>query len=55
MPLILAFRMQKQADLCELEARLVYRVGFRTTMTTQRNSVLENQIIKKKKKNKKNK
>ncbi|EGW02222.1 hypothetical protein I79_021706 [Cricetulus griseus] len=31
MPLISALRRQRQEDLCEFEASLVYRVGARTT------------------------
>ena len=37
--LILALRRQKQKDLCEIEASLVYRVSFRTARITQRNPV----------------
>jgi hypothetical protein len=32
-----------EADLCEFEASLVYRVSFRTVMATQRNPVLKKQ------------
>ena len=39
-PLIPVFNRQRQADLCEIEASLVYRVGSRTARTTQRNPVL---------------
>ena len=40
-PLIPALRRQKQADLCEFQASLVYRESFRKAWTIQRNSVLE--------------
>ena len=36
MPLIPAFRKQKQEDLCEFKASLVYRVSSRTAKATQR-------------------
>ena len=40
MLLISALRSKKQADLCEFEANLVYKVSFRTSRTvTQRNPV----------------
>jgi hypothetical protein len=38
-PGILALRRQRQVDLCELEASLVYRESTRTARATQRNSV----------------
>jgi len=38
-PLIPALRRKRQVDLCEFEARLVYRVSFRTARATQRNPV----------------
>jgi hypothetical protein len=41
-PLIPALRRQKQVDLCELEASLVYRFSSRTAKATQRNPVLKN-------------
>ena len=41
-PLILALGRQRQADLCEFEASLGYRVSFRTARATQRNPVLKN-------------
>jgi hypothetical protein len=44
-PLIPALRRQRQADLCEFEASLVYRVSSRTT---QKNPV-SNKIKQKKK------
>jgi hypothetical protein len=40
-PLIPALERQRQGDLCELEASLVYRVSSRTARTTQRNSDLK--------------
>jgi hypothetical protein len=36
-PLTTALRRQRQRDLCEFEASLVYRVSSRTAMPTQRN------------------
>ena len=36
---IVALRRQRQADLCEFEASLVYRVDSRIAKATQRNSV----------------
>ena len=39
MPLIPALGRQRQADLCEFGARLVYRVSSRTANATQRNHV----------------
>ena len=48
MPLILALRRQRQVNLCEFEASLVYRVSSRTgSKATQRNSVLKNKTNKK--------
>ena len=41
MHLIPTLRKQKQVDLCELEASLVYRVSSRTARATQRNPVSE--------------
>ena len=42
MPLILALRRQRQADLHEFESSLVYRASSRTAMTvTQRNLVFK--------------
>ena len=38
-PLIPVFRRQRQVDLYELEASLVYRVSSRTARVTQRNPV----------------
>ena len=39
MPLIPALRRQRQLDLCEFEASLVYRVSSSTVKATQRNVV----------------
>ena len=50
MPLISAFRRQRQADLCEFEASLVYRASSRTARDTQRNPA-----SKKRKRNKERK
>ena len=33
MPLIPAFRKQRQVDLCDFEVSLVYKVSFRTART----------------------
>ena len=44
-------RRQKQGDLCEFEANLVYKVSSRTVKATQRNPVLK----RKKKEGKKRK
>ena len=38
---------QRQAELCEFEASLVYGVSSRTARTTQRNPVSKNQKEKK--------
>jgi hypothetical protein len=49
MPLIPVLRRQRQVDLCELEASLVYRVSFRIG-----SAVIErNLVLKKTKQNKK--
>ena len=40
-PLIPALMRQRQVDLCEIEAGLVYKVSFRTARATQRNPVLK--------------
>ena len=37
--IILVFGRQRQADLCEFEASLVYRLSFGTVKATQRNPV----------------
>ena len=43
-PLILALGLQRQADLCEFKASLIYKVSFRTTRAIkQRNPVLKQQ------------
>ena len=42
MPLIPALRRQRQVDLCELEASLVYRVSSWTARAIQRNPVSKN-------------
>jgi hypothetical protein len=39
LPLIPALRRQRQADLCEFEDRLIYRVCFRATKATERHPV----------------
>ena len=39
MPLIPALGKQRQADVCELEGCMAYRVSFRTDRATQRNPV----------------
>jgi hypothetical protein len=36
------YLQQRQVDLCEFEASLVYRVSSRTARATQRNPVSEN-------------
>lgn len=41
MPLVPALRKQRQVDLCEFEASLVYKVSSRTAKATQRHPVLE--------------
>ena len=43
MPSILAPRRQRQVDVCEFQASLVYRASSRTAKTTQRNPVSKNQ------------
>ena len=43
MPLILALGRQRQSDLCEFKASLIYKVSFRTARAvTQRNPVSKN-------------
>ena len=44
-PLIPALRRQRQADLCEFNANLVYKTSSKTTGATQRNPALKNQYI----------
>jgi hypothetical protein len=39
MPLILAFGRQRQTDLCEFDASLVYRASSRIARAPQRNPV----------------
>jgi hypothetical protein len=39
MSLIPALRRQRQTDPCEFKVSLVYRLGFRTARTVQRNPV----------------
>ena len=47
-PLIPALGRQRQADLCELEASLVYRANSRIARAiTQRNPVLKNKTKQK--------
>jgi hypothetical protein len=51
LPLIPALRRQRQADLCEFEARLAYKVSSRTARVgTQQNSVSKYQKQKTKEK-----
>ena len=47
MPLISARQRQRQVDLCEFKANLVYRVSFKTARATQRNPVSKKQTNKK--------
>jgi hypothetical protein len=49
MPLIPALRRQRQEDLCEFQASLVYRDNSRTARITQRNPVSTNKQISSKK------
>ena len=51
-PLIPALGRQRQVDLCEFKASLVYRVVSRTARAKQRNPVSKNQKKKKKEKKK---
>ena len=46
MSLIPALRKQRQADLCEFKASLVYRASSRISRATQRNPVSNKQISK---------
>ena len=56
MPLISALGRQRQADLCEFEASLVYKVSSRTaSAVTQRNPVSEHEKKRKEKKRKEKK
>ena len=50
MPLIPALGRQRQADLCEFKASLVYIVSSRPARATQGNPVLENKKMKKRRK-----
>jgi hypothetical protein len=43
MALILAPRSQRQEDICEFDASLVYKISYRTARATQRNPILKNQ------------
>ena len=53
MPIIPALRRQRQVDLWEFEASLVYKGNSRTARTiTQRNPALKSKINKNKSKNK---
>ena len=53
MPLIPALGRQRQVDLCEFKASLVYRASSRTARAvTQRNPVSKNKRKKKKRKEK---
>jgi hypothetical protein len=47
MSLIPALRKQRQVDLCEFKASLVYRASFRTARATQKKPCLEKPKIKK--------
>ena len=49
MPLIPALGRQRQVELCEFEASLVYRVSSRIARATQRNPVLRKKKKEKKK------
>ena len=44
MILIPALMRQRQVDICEFEASLVYRENSRTVRTTQRNPVSKNKV-----------
>jgi hypothetical protein len=46
MPLILAPKRQRQADLCEFKTSLVYRLSSKTARTTQRNPASKKQTNK---------
>jgi hypothetical protein len=46
MLLIPALKIQRQVDLYEFKASLVYRARFRTVRAIQRNPVLKNQVNK---------
>jgi len=51
MPLMPALTGQRQAELCECEASLVYIVNFRLVRATQRNLVSKKKKKRKRKKN----
>ena len=53
--LILALRRQKQADFCESEASLIYRVSSRTARAIQRNLVPKRKTNKQPQKQPRNK
>ena len=53
MPLFPALRRQRQVDLFEFEASLVYRASSRTARTTQRHPVSKNKQKRKRKKERK--
>ena len=44
MPLFSTLERQRQVDLCEFKANLLYRASPRTARDTQRNPVSKNQI-----------
>jgi hypothetical protein len=50
LPLVLALRRQRQADLHEFEASLFYRVNSKTARATQIDSVSPNQKSKRRRK-----
>ena len=54
-PSIPVFRKQRQVDLCEFVANLVYRVSSRTAKATQRNLVSKTNQTKRKRERKKTK
>ena len=53
MPLIPALRRQRQMDLCQFKASLIYRVSSRTARAIQRSPVLKKKKYEKKRKEKK--
>lgn len=46
MPFIPALERQKQQDLCQFNANLVYRVNSRVAKATERNFLLKKQKLK---------
>jgi hypothetical protein len=54
-PLISALGRQRQVDLCEFKASLVYRMNSRTARATQRNPVSKNKTKQNKTKQNKTK